>query len=496
MYYDPTGGEYFQDSLDWRKTWKSIEKRGDFIFSQESNTQNEIRALIKILNDPFSVYKPPEEFIQESKTKTNHDLKRVNKLPQLANMGIDVRAVPSEKGKNSFVGVEVSAVYPDSSAERAGLRVGDLLVEVGKHQLRDINTVPSKSSLFTSFSPTLSGVTSFVRMLTYSSSVSAAMLSTDMSAEDRVLQRSAAEVYEDHVRRLLKGETDSKIRLGFMPRSSRFSFLYSNRPTGLTEDPSSEMRENEGSEWGRREYSNKVYHVTLKRDHLDTPALETPITVKQINHPLLAKGNKIAYIRMKSFSASSTKSLLAALETSPALEDASLVLFDLRNNFGGVLQEALFDASLFLRDPYTVLCYTVTPRGISTRDVMEWTMDPRSPTGIVDSRLPVGVLVNEGTASAAELFSSALRDNGRAVIIGTRTFGKGLIQHLFPLPDGGVMKLTIGEYLTPKKNHIVRNQGGGELAAGGLAPDIWCSDQPHESAENDQCVRLAVDSLL
>ena len=93
---------------------------------------------------------------------------------------------------------------------------------------------------------------------------------------------------------------------------------------------------------------------------------------------------------------------------------------------------------------------------------------------------PLVVLVDEGTASSAELFAAALRDNGRAVLLGQHTFGKGLIQRVFPLPNGGALKLTIGEYLTPRHEHITQGVG--------LQPDVACQAVP---SDGDACLTRA-----
>jgi hypothetical protein len=114
------------------------------------------------------------------------------------------------------------------------------------------------------------------------------------------------------------------------------------------------------------------------------------------------------------------------------------------------------------------------------------------------------LLVNEGTASSAEVFASALHDNGRTVaVIGTKTFGKGIIQHTFPMPDGGGLRLTVAEYLTPSLRHVTHVGGAqfdprtGERIGGGIKPDIYCESK-HGIPGNvgaDLCVGMALDAL-
>jgi carboxyl-terminal processing protease len=90
--------------------------------------------------------------------------------------------------------------------------------------------------------------------------------------------------------------------------------------------------------------------------------------------------------------------------------------------------------------------------------------------------VPIVVLVDRGTASSAELFAAALHDNGRGVLVGENTFGKGLIQRVFPMPNGGALKLTIGEYLRPNKAKVEPGIG--------LLPDVHCD-------AGDACVDVA-----
>ena len=110
------------------------------------------------------------------------------------------------------------------------------------------------------------------------------------------------------------------------------------------------------------------------------------------------------------------------------------------------------------------------------------------------------LLTNEGTASSAEVFAAALRDNGEAKIVGSRTYGKGLIQHIFPLDEEGGrtlgrVKVTVGEYLTPKLQHVT-NVGGGKRGGGGVKEDVFCRTEgiPTEK-RSDLCILYALDEF-
>jgi Peptidase family S41 len=121
-----------------------------------------------------------------------------------------------------------------------------------------------------------------------------------------------------------------------------------------------------------------------------------------------------------------------------------------------------------------------------------------------EAQKPIVLLINEGTASSAEVFASALHDNGRVVaLIGAKTYGKGLIQHTFPLPDGGGLRLTVAEYLTPALQHVSRIGGAqydpktGNWIGGGLRPDVYCDDKQGipNNVGADFCVGIALDVL-
>ena len=98
-------------------------------------------------------------------------------------------------------------------------------------------------------------------------------------------------------------------------------------------------------------------------------------------------------------------------------------------------------------------------------------------------------------ASAAEVFASSLHDNGRATLVGTKTFGKGLIQHTFPMPDGGGLRLTVAEYLTPSLQHVTKV--GGARYGSGVKPDVQCESRHGipQIVGADLCVGVALDVL-
>ena len=150
----------------------------------------------------------------------------------------------------------------------------------------------------------------------------------------------------------------------------------------------------------------------------------------------------IGYIRLSQFSANATREVAAAV-TDLEKQGARAYILDLRNNPGGLLQAGIEIARLWLDEGAIV--YTANRQG---------TLDNFSAAGTALTDAPLAVLVNQGTASASEILAGALQDNGRAVLVGEKTFGKGLIQSLFELPDGAGLAITVAKYETPSHRDI------------------------------------------
>ena len=131
------------------------------------------------------------------------------------------------------------------------------------------------------------------------------------------------------------------------------------------------------------------------------------------------------------------------------------LIIDLRNNPGGVLQSAVEASDVFVSEGLLVY----TSGRLSNTDLKFNATTPDATDGV-----PIVVLVNEGTASASEIVAGALQDHGRAVIMGTNTFGKGSVQTILPLNNKKAIKLTTALYFTPN---------GRSIQAEGIVPDIW-----------------------
>ena len=170
-------------------------------------------------------------------------------------------------------------------------------------------------------------------------------------------------------------------------------------------------------------------------------------------------GTKVGYVRLAQFTKGSADALAEAVEGLRE-KGATALVFDLRGDPGGLVNEAVGVAGVFLPDDSTV----VVSQGLhSPRHVFRTDGTPAA------GDLPLVVLVNRGSASSSEIVAGALRDAGRGELVGQRTFGKALIQSTEPLRDGGALKLTTARYLTPK---------GFDLAKRGLPPDVRVADDP------------------
>jgi carboxyl-terminal processing protease len=186
----------------------------------------------------------------------------------------------------------------------------------------------------------------------------------------------------------------------------------------------------------------------------------------------------IGYIRLSQFNANATVELAHAIARLEK-QGASAYILDLRNNPGGLLQAGIEIARLWLEEGTIV--YTVNRQGI------QGSFEAFGPALTHD---PLVVLVNQGTASASEILAGALQDNGRAALVGETTFGKGLIQSLFDLPDGAGLAVTVAKYETPNHRDIHKL---------GITPDRMVSLEPitreQVGTEVDQQYQTAVEVL-
>ena len=186
---------------------------------------------------------------------------------------------------------------------------------------------------------------------------------------------------------------------------------------------------------------------------LDTPLVRERIELHAVDSQVntAADGSRIGYIRLKQFNANAAKDMAAALKELEGQQVKGYVL-DLRSNPGGLLMASIAIARQWLDEGVIV--------STKTRDGIQ---DVKRATGRALTQRPLVVMVNEGSASASEILSGALQDNHRAVVVGEKTFGKGLVQSVRGLADGSGMTVTIAKYLTPSGRDIHKH---------GIDPDV------------------------
>lgn len=209
-----------------------------------------------------------------------------------------------------------------------------------------------------------------------------------------------------------------------------------------------------------RAADQKIYDYTLVREQInDTSAAAT----------LLADEPDIAYLRITKFASNTDEEVIEALNDLIHDQGFKGLIIDLRNNGGGDVDAATNIAGLFV--PEGPIVHIVDKDG-STNTIT-------SKGAQLD--VPLVVLVNEYSASASEIFAGAIKDTHVGTLVGTKTYGKGIVQVIYPLSDGSSVKLTKSRYLTPNKNDI--NQVG-------IEPDVYCNFPEDMTAENFQDVQL------
>ena len=210
--------------------------------------------------------------------------------------------------------------------------------------------------------------------------------------------------------------------------------------------------------------------ITIMRENMPTPKditlTRAIIQVKSVKVKNIE--DHIGYIRIASFQEKTADDLRKAIkEVSEKLNPMNGLVLDLRNDPGGLLTQAIEVSDIFLKSGIIV----------STRGRVK-AMETKAMAKNDGNEItcPMVVLVNEGTASAAEIVAGALQDNGRALIVGAQTFGKASVQTVIPLEDGSALKLTTARYYTPK---------GRSIQAEGIKPDIVVKYmKPVEDTEN------------
>ncbi len=208
-----------------------------------------------------------------------------------------------------------------------------------------------------------------------------------------------------------------------------------------------------------REDEFKIHNFTITREI---------IHVQDVKDVQILE-DKIGYIRLVEFREDSHKEFKAGLDKLKA-DGADSLIIDLRNNPGGLLNVAIKITEEFIAAGEIIVSTkgrreaqnTVTKSSNSTKDFVDW---------------PLVVLINEGSASGSEILAGALKDNHRAIILGTKSFGKGSVQSVIPLPDGSGLRLTTSKYFTPS---------GQSIHGIGIHPDVEVKPIAREAEKKEE----------
>ena len=225
-------------------------------------------------------------------------------------------------------------------------------------------------------------------------------------------------------------------------------------------------------------------NLTIRRKNIKKPlefkVIRKIIEVKSVNAEILGEKKNLGYIRLKSFNENSDKQILSTIRKFEKNSKLGGYILDLRNNPGGLLTQAINITDFFLDDGEIVS--TKGRKKTETRKFF-------ARKGDEVKGKPIIVLINNGSASAAEIFAGALKDHKRAIILGENSYGKGSVQSIIPLANGGGMRLTISKYYLPS---------GSSISEVGVTPDIVVeeiSDDFQIKSKNDNQLNYALKLL-
>ena len=221
--------------------------------------------------------------------------------------------------------------------------------------------------------------------------------------------------------------------------------------------------------------------LTIKREGVNTPVeLSMKREVIKIQVVKSRLEGDVGYVRLTSFNEQTDPGLRRAVQDIRAKAGNNLkgFILDLRNDPGGLLDQAVSVSDDFLNQGEIV-----STRARHPEESQRW----NAKSGDITNGLPVVVLINGGSASASEIVAGALQDHHRAVVVGTRSFGKGSVQTVMPLPGNGAMRLTTARYYTPS---------GRSIQGLGIAPDIEVAasrtESPHFGPEREADLNRAL----
>ena len=219
----------------------------------------------------------------------------------------------------------------------------------------------------------------------------------------------------------------------------------------------------------RRRGEKKIIKKTIIRKMIQVKSVEAKI-IK----------NNIGYLRLKSFNSNSSKQLVEKIRNFEKSKKLTGYILDLRNNPGGLLTQAINVADFFLNDGEIV-----STKGRKASENRRFF----AKKGDKVKGKPLIILINNGSASASEIVAGALKDHKRAILLGENTYGKGSVQSIIPLSDGGGMRLTISKYYLPS---------GQSISEIGVSPDILVEEESEDfkiNSVSDNQLNYAVKLL-
>ena len=221
----------------------------------------------------------------------------------------------------------------------------------------------------------------------------------------------------------------------------------------------------------RRRNEKKALEFKIKR---------AVIEVKSVEAKIIGDEKEIGYLRLKSFNENSDKQLLSYINNFEKNSKLNGYILDLRNNPGGLLTQAINITDFFLDDGEIV-----STKGRKINETRRFF----SRKGDEISGKPLIVIINQGSASASEIVSGALKDHKRAIILGEHTYGKGSVQSIIPLKNGGGIRLTISKYYLPS---------GKSISDVGVMPDIFIEEKSDDfriNSDTDNQLDYAIKLL-
>jgi carboxyl-terminal processing protease len=221
--------------------------------------------------------------------------------------------------------------------------------------------------------------------------------------------------------------------------------------------------------------------LTVRRKNVKKPLefkiMRKIIEVQSVSSKIIGDEKNLGYIRLKSFNENSDKQFLKSVKEFEKKFNVKGYVLDLRNNPGGLLTQAINITDFFLEDGEIV-----STKGRKLSETRKFFARKGDET----KGKPLVVLINNGSASASEIFAGALKDHKRAIILGENSYGKGSVQSIIPLRNGGGMRLTISKYYLPS---------GKSISEVGVTPDILVEEKEDNfsiNTENDNQLNYAI----